>query len=80
MHRAMRGNRMYKRTIATCLMFLFTLSIPAMAHHGTAISYDASRRITLEGVVTEFRFANPHAQLYFDVKDEKGKHIGGQSE
>ena len=24
-----------------------------------------------KGVVTEFRYVNPHAQIYFDVKDDK---------
>jgi hypothetical protein len=27
----------------------------------------------MSGVVTEFRYANPHPQLYFDVKNEKGE-------
>jgi hypothetical protein len=27
----------------------------------------------LSGTVTEFAFVNPHAALYFDVKDDKGK-------
>ena len=45
----------------------------AIAHHGTAISYDQSRVVTLTGVVTEFRLTNPHSQLYFDVTDEAGQ-------
>ena len=47
-------------------------AIPALAHHGTGASYDLSHPITLEGTVTEFRYANPHPQLYFDVTDDKG--------
>jgi hypothetical protein len=43
-----------------------------LAHHGTNISYDEKKSITLKGTVTEFRWANPHAQIYFDAKDEKG--------
>jgi len=43
------------------------------AHHGTFVSYDAEHPITLRGTVTEFRYTNPHVQLYFDVKDEKGE-------
>src|SRR5215468_724216 len=42
------------------------------AHHGTGVSYAASNPVTLKGTVTEFRYANPHPQLYFDVTDEKG--------
>lgn len=50
-----------------------TVSAPASAHHGTNISYDRTKPVTLTGTVTEFRFANPHPQLYVDVKDESGK-------
>jgi hypothetical protein len=42
------------------------------AHHGTNISYDRSKAWTAKAVVTEFKYANPHAQLYFDVTDDKG--------
>jgi Family of unknown function (DUF6152) len=43
----------------------------AFAHHGTA-AYDESTRITLHVVLTNFEWANPHALISFDVKDEKG--------
>lgn len=43
------------------------------AHHGTNISYDRTKPVTLTGTVTEFRLANPHPQLYVDVKDDSGK-------
>src|SRR5215813_9810572 len=52
---------------------LIFLVLPAFAHHGTGVSYDASKPTTLKGTVTEFRYANPHPQLFFDVKDDKGE-------
>ena len=51
---------------------LFVVSAPLTAHHGTGVSYDMKKAITLKGVVTRFAFANPHSQLYFDVTDDKG--------
>jgi hypothetical protein len=48
------------------------VGMPAFAHHGTGVSYDASNPQTLKGTVTEFRYANPHPQLYFDVTDANG--------
>ena len=42
------------------------------AHHGTGVSYDNSKTYTVKATVTEFRYANPHPQLFFDVKDDKG--------
>lgn len=44
----------------------------ARAHHGNA-AYDLGNPITLKGTVTEFAWSNPHVQIYFDVKDGKGK-------
>ena len=42
------------------------------AHHGTLINYDRSKQFTAKAVVTEFKYVNPHAQLFFDVTDDKG--------
>lgn len=39
----------------------------AAAHHSISRVYDSSRQVTLEGVVTEFRFVNPHPFLIIDV-------------
>ena len=38
-----------------------------MAHHGTNASYQLDKTITVNGTVTEFDFAYPHVQLYFDA-------------
>src|SRR5688572_15807545 len=46
--------------------------LPLVAHHGTG-TYDSTKSVTLSGVVTEFLFVNPHASLFFDVKDPAGK-------
>jgi hypothetical protein len=51
---------------------LFLISGPLPAHHGFA-AYDQTKPVTLSGVVTQFEFVNPHAQIYFDVKNEKGE-------
>ena len=51
---------------------LFAISIPLLAHHGTGISYDSSKALKFDATVTEFRYANPHPQLYVDVKDASG--------
>ena len=48
------------------------IAVPLFAHHGTNISYDRSKPVTAQGAVTEFRFANPHPQLFVDVKDSTG--------
>lgn len=42
-----------------------------LAHHGNS-SYDDKHPIALRATVTSFLWSNPHCQLYFDVKDDKG--------
>jgi hypothetical protein len=56
-----------------CLLaVVFGLSASVSAHHGNS-AYDESKPVTLKGVVTEFDWVNPHTQIYFDVKDGKGR-------
>ena len=43
-----------------------------LAHHGSRISYDMTRMVTVDGVVTEFDWSNPHVYFLFDVTDDKG--------
>ena len=52
--------------------WLFLLSTTAIAHHGTFVSYDSANPVTMKATVVEFHFTNPHIQLYFDVRDDKG--------
>jgi Family of unknown function (DUF6152) len=62
--------RLQKVTMFAALL-LFGLN--AFAHHGTFVSYDATKMFTTKATVTEFRFTNPHIQLFFDIKDDKGE-------
>lgn len=41
------------------------------AHHSPAV-FDQSRAVELIGVVTEFKWANPHSWIHLDVTDEDG--------
>jgi hypothetical protein len=45
---------------------------PTFAHYGTA-AYEMKDVVTVKGTVTDFEFVNPHCQIYFDVKNEKGE-------
>ena len=51
---------------------LVVLSAPLFAHHGTSVTYQVDKTITISGTVTEFSFSYPHPQLYLDVKDANG--------
>lgn len=56
-------------TATTAVAFAGTIA--AEAHHGRASYSDET--ITLEATVTEFRFINPHVQIYFDITNEAGE-------
>ena len=45
---------------------------PAFAHHGGG-SFDLSKSITYNGVLTKVELVNPHSWLYFDVTGPDGK-------
>src|SRR5206468_11415301 len=45
----------------------------ASSHHAFSPVYDEKRLITVVGVVTEFRFINPHALMLMNVTDDAGK-------
>jgi uncharacterized protein DUF6152 len=51
---------------------LLLISRPVLAHHGTANVYDNSKAVMMKGTITKFEWTNPHNQIYFDVKDDKG--------
>ena len=59
---------------------LLLLPSAGLAHHGAAAEYDLLHPVTLKGVVTEFRYVNPHSQIYFDVTDSNGNVVNWAGE
>jgi hypothetical protein len=51
---------------------LAIVSVPMQAHHSAAM-FEEKKTITVEGVVKEFQFTNPHSWLLVDVTDKSGK-------
>jgi len=56
----------------TLLAAMTLLAIPLAAHHSFGLEYDATKPITLTGVVTKVEWTNPHSYLLIDVKGDKG--------
>jgi len=55
---------------AACVSALTAL--PAWAHHSFAAAFDADKPVTVEGVITQAKLANPHSWIYLDVTDANG--------
>ena len=63
------------RTIRLTLLALMTFLImtnQTVAHHSFAATFQADKLITVDGVVTDFRFRNPHVLIYLDVTNADG--------
>ena len=59
---------------STMILLLLVFGVQmAQSHHSFSGVYDGKRVVTVTGVVTQFKFVNPHALLLMDVTDESGK-------
>jgi hypothetical protein len=57
---------------AVTIVLVLAFSALVFAHHGSS-AYDTSNTLTFKATVTEFLFVNPHCQIFFDVKSDKGE-------
>lgn len=66
---------MHKVSVPLFAITLGALAIcaPMLAHHGTAGVYDYGHRITTKATVARYVWANPHVQIYFTLKNDKGE-------
>ena len=60
-------------TVFLAILGLLAICLPILAHHGTAGVYDYGHRITTKATVTQYLWANPHVQIYFMIKNDKGE-------
>ena len=63
----------YRSCILSSVALALLVSASAVAHHGSNVSYQVDKTITVTGTVTEWEFVNPHPQIYFDVKNDNGE-------
>ena len=51
---------------------LLSIASGAVAHHSFQATFDADVTVTVDGVVKDFRFRNPHVLIYLDVSNDDG--------
>ena len=63
---------MIKRiTALLSIATLAVMAVPSMAHHSGTM-FEKEKTITVEGVVKQFQYTNPHSWLLVDVTNKNG--------
>lgn len=65
-----RGSPMHRILLALLLISIGPL--PASAHHAFSADYEAGNEGTIEGIVLEVIYRNPHARYYLEVVNTDG--------
>lgn len=61
--------------------FILCISVSTVfAHHSFLSIYDQDSVMTVEGVVTEVWFENPHSRVYIEATNDKGEKVLWESE
>lgn len=60
------------RTALLCLIAAATFGASAAFAHHSPIVFDQARKVSITGVVTEFKWGNPHSWIHMDVTDDSG--------
>jgi hypothetical protein len=64
-----------RRSMIVCALAGVALyQTPALAHHSN-VAFEVTKVLTVSGVVTEFRWANPHTWIGITVDDGKGAKV-----
>jgi len=70
----MRLNLLGSRlTVLAALVLILAASRAGWAHHSFEAEYDSNKTMTISGFVTKLDWANPHAFVYVEFKDDIGK-------
>ncbi len=59
--------------VAAVVALCLTLVPAAWAHHSQS-EYDLRSKVEVEGTVTKVEWRSPHAWIYVDVINDKGRH------
>jgi hypothetical protein len=60
-------------SVSIVILAVLGAGVPAIAHHGFGVEFDANKCMDLKGTLTDIDWENPHAYVHMDVKDANGK-------
>jgi hypothetical protein len=55
--------------LATMVSFC---AVPAFPHHSFTVAFDEQRPVSIEGVITEVKWENPHSWIFVEAKRPDG--------
>lgn len=61
--------------VVLTLLLVVAAAHEPRAHHSVPVNFDQSREITIEGVLTEIRWINPHSRFRVDVTNPDGTKV-----
>jgi hypothetical protein len=68
-------SKRFSNLVAGAALGTLLAAAPAQAHHSFAAEFDASKPMSLRGVVTKVELINPHSWITIDVKDANGQAV-----
>jgi Family of unknown function (DUF6152) len=73
---------MKMKLLTSCALVvgLVMVCAPVFAHHGSRVSYDLTKPVTMKGIVTSVEWQNPHVFFSYDVKDDSGNVVNWGAE
>jgi len=68
---------MKRNLLTSCALLMSFLMAcgPLLAHHGSGVSYDMKKQISMTGTVTKVQWTNPHVYIMYTVTNEDGKSV-----
>jgi len=62
----------FRKVLIAVVAALFVATV-ASAHHSASALFDMEKMVSVDGVVTEVWFQNPHSRYYIEVESDNGE-------